>query len=156
MKRSSLTRSTPLSRGAPLGRKKRIRAVSKKIDADEREAKKLCRYLVVELRDQNTCQRCPNHTGIAKIDWAHVKNRGAKSLVVAPYASLALCAGCHFWFDGRKGSMARPGEGMLWWMQKFPERATQLAYWEHHRSRPKINYRVAVAWLKQEIQRYGG
>ena len=146
MKRSSLPRSA--------GPKRKTRLRARKADP-AKECKWLCRRLVVELRDQNTCQRCGASSERSQIHWAHVKNRGAKSLVCAPWASLALCAGCHFWFDAHKGSITNPGDGMKWWIEKFPERAVRLSFWNHQRNRPKINYSIEKLWLEQELAQYG-
>ena len=122
---------------------------------NERKAEELCRHLVVVLRDEETCQRCGAPSSRSQIHWAHVKNRGAKSLVCAPWASLALCAGCHFWFDAHKGSLARPGEGMEWWMKAFPMRAVALRAWEHERRHPKVDYGLLCVFLQAEINRFG-
>jgi hypothetical protein len=117
----------------------------------ERECTKLCRRLVVEIRDCHRCQRCGNRCFEAKIDWAHVKNRGARSLVFVPWASLALCTGCHFFFDGNKGNRLHPGEGMLWWREKFPDRALALDAWERNRNKPRVDRHVEKLWLQQEL-----
>ena len=114
---------------------------------------KLCRRLVVEIRDQNKCQKCGSSGIKQSVHWAHIKNRKAKSLVFVPWASLALCAAHHFWFDSHKGSLARPGEGLQWWMDKFPDRALALKAWEHKRNKPKLDREIERLWLESELKR---
>lgn len=63
---------------------------------------KLCRQLVVVIRDKDTCQRCGATYAQRQIQWAHVHNRTAKSIQWQPWASLALCAECHMWADSNR------------------------------------------------------
>lgn len=163
MKRTPLARKVPLRRHgnfyprafkpalrtAPL----RTSARTRRRKTSERLLKELCRRLVVELRDGNRCQYdgCGNTADNAKIDWAHIKNRGAKSIVYAPWNSLALCVGHHRWLDGNKGNLMHPGAGLLWWLAKYPERAIVLRHWEHDRRKQPINREVERLFLEQEI-----
>lgn len=100
----------------------------------------------MEIRDGNTCQRCGSHRSVSQIHWAHVQNRQAKSIQWAPWNSLALCAGCHFWFDGDNRKAAREE----WWAVKWPERAQQLALWRSTRPKP-INLELELLWLQKEL-----
>lgn len=124
---------------------------STKRDGIERKLTQLCRRLVVEVRDQHRCQRCGKGSP-SQIQWAHVKTRGAKSLVYVPWASLALCAGCHFWFDGNKGRFATPGPGLKWWQEKFPDRWIKLACWETGPRRP-VDRNAELVWLRNELKK---
>lgn len=119
--------------------------------AIERRLNALCRRLVVVVRDHNTCQRCGSSGQDSQIHWAHVQNRQAKSIQWRPFNSLALCAGCHFWFDGDNRKAAREE----WWASKWPDRAQQLAIWKTSRP-PKINFALEQAWLEQELATAGG
>jgi hypothetical protein len=131
-------------------RRTRIRPVSKK-RTSRAALVKLARRLVVELRDGNTCQRCGNIGGdCCKIDWAHVKAGRALSLTYAPWAALALCAGCHFFFDGN-GNGKPDTLSRRWWAEKFPDRDLLLRQWEQQRSRPKFDPDLTALWLRQEI-----
>ena len=130
MKRSRVRRQSPKAR------------VWKELDA-------LARHLVVVLRDRNTCQRCGNRWPVKQIQWAHILNRQAKSIQWTPWASLALCSGCHMWFDADRT------RGRAWWAEKFPERAQRLAIWRATRSRP-VSLGMEREWLRQEIERYQG
>jgi hypothetical protein len=83
----------------------------------EKECDKLCRYLIVELRDKNTCQRCGKKKEDGwKIDWSHVITRRTKSLRWHEFGSKALCGGCHLWWG------MKPEESRVWFAEKFPER----------------------------------
>lgn len=106
---------------------------------------RLCRQLVVEVRDGNRCQRCPIPRSDVQIHWAHVITRGAKSAQWVEWNSLALCAGCHFWFDGHRE------KGLKWWSAKFPEREVLRLAWKAQRSRPKINYDLIQRYLEQRL-----
>lgn len=116
----------------------------------ERTLNDLCRRLVVEIRDRNRCQRCPNRIENAQIHWAHVESRQAKSIQWVEWNSLALCAGCHFWFDAHKGTVLRPSEAMIWWREKFPERALALDAWRQQR-RPKVDRQLIRLYLEQQL-----
>src|SRR5574341_1857418 len=130
---------------------RRLRAVSKKM-VSLRALKKLAREVVVELRDQHQCQRCPNSghdfqhrdrngkivAGPPEIHWAHVLAGRAKTLMLKPWAAMALCAGCHFWYDANGGG-AMGSKSREWWASKFPEREILLRTWELDRRRPKFN-----------------
>jgi len=83
----------------------------------EKQCDVLCRRLVVELRDKNTCQKCGKRKEDGwKIDWSHVITRRTKSLRHHVMNSKALCGGCHMWW-GQK-----PEESRIWFQDKFPER----------------------------------
>ena len=113
---------------------------------------KLCREYVVAHRDCNTCQRCgtgPPH----QIQWCHVLTRTHKWAQWNPLASLALCATDHFWFDSRKGTLARPSEGLAWWMEKFPDRAQALMVLYATKRRPKLDREALRMWLEQQLGR---
>jgi len=157
VKRSSLRRSAPLARKTPLARA--LRAMRKPQGTSERRMKlaltKLCRRLVVELRDNGICQRCQAHASQSQIHWAHVRAGRAATLTWAPWASLALCAGCHFWFDGN-GNGKPDTQSRRWWAEKFPDRDLLLRAWEQERSRKKFDPELTKHWLEQEIARYGG
>jgi len=145
MKRTALKSRSPLRsklRAVGLGKNWR-----KQLD-------ELCRKVVVEVRDKETCQRCGNTKAAGnKIDWAHVKAGRSINLAWIPWASMALCAGCHFYFDangnGRVGSPSR-----FWWAGKFPKRDVLLRVWEQQRSRPKFDPLATRLWLEQEIARH--
>lgn len=113
------------------------------------KAKALCRRLVVEIRDQNTCQRCGRTKG--KIEWCHVITRNAPSLVNVPWNSLALCGpkvyswSCHHWFDSNKS------ESIVWWEQKFPDRAQLLQAWRHTEPHRTPDRRLEARWLENQI-----
>ena len=87
---------------------------------------------MVEIRDKSTCQRCGKTSAESQIHWAHVQNRQAKSIQWTPWNSLALCAGCHFWFDGDNRKAARDE----WWAIKWPQRAAALEVWRSLRAKP--------------------
>lgn len=114
------------------------------------ELNRLARRLVVECRDKNTCQRCGKTSAESQIHWAHVIGRLAKSIQWTPWNSLALCAGCHFWFDGDNRAKAREE----WWAVKWPDRALQLQVWRSKKPRP-IDLDLERAFLLQELDRFG-
>lgn len=131
---------------------KRSGAVRRRRDPVEKRLTALCRRLVVEIRDHDTCQRCGARRCDSQIHWAHVKAGRAKSLTWQPWASLALCAGCHFWYDGNGNG--KPGtESRLWWASKWPDRDFCLQAWERERRRPKFDAALTLAWLEREIER---
>ena len=114
---------------------------------------KLCRKLVVELRDDNTCQRCGKRwNGPHSIEWAHVKTRNAQSLIYVPWNSLALCGpkryawSCHYWWH------SRVGEAMGWWRDTFTDRAVLLEAWEHAKRHPPIDRAAERLWLENAIR----
>lgn len=111
---------------------------------------RLCRYLVVELRDRNTCQRCGATALTHKIDWSHVVTRGAKSIRWTEWNSKALCAGCHRWWG------SHPLEASTWFREKFPERVILMEAWRQQRSRPKIDRGLVRLYLEAEIAKHGG
>lgn len=110
-----------------IARKKPLRRRSPERAKIEKDLNRLCRYLVVELRDKNTCQRCGATTG--KIDWAHIFTRNHKRLQWNPDNSLALCAGCHLWFDRERIA------AWDWFYQRFQQRAANLLWQRSDRSR---------------------
>lgn len=128
------------------------RATKRKTQATNAQLKKLCRYLVVELRDKDTCQRCGNTKAAGnQIHWAHVRAGRAETLQYQEWASMALCAGCHFFFDGRGNG--KPGtESRAWWAQKWPDRDLKLTAWEHQRNRPKFDPVLTKLALEHQIQ----
>ena len=141
MKRAApLQRRTGLrrSRLRPADRGREQRKLEKELDA-------LCRRLVVEIRDKNTCQRCGKNAAQSKIDWSHVVSRAAKSARHVLWNSMALCAGCHRWWH------RFPNAGVKWFNEKFPERVVLLESWQHERRRPKIDYQMTRLWLEQQI-----
>lgn len=110
----------------------------------------LCRKLVVEIRDRNTCQKCGAiHR---KLEWAHVHRRNAKSLIYVPWNSLALCGpriyswSCHHWFDSNKSV------SLEWWKNKFPSRALALQSWMHNRNHRKVDREADRLYLEQKIR----
>ena len=114
---------------------------------------KLCRKLVVELRDENTCQKCGKPwSGPHSIEWAHVKTRNAKSLIYVPWNSLALCGpkryawSCHYWWHSSVAS------AMEWWRAKFTDRAVLLEAWEHAKRHPPIDRAAERLWLENAIR----
>lgn len=113
----------------------------------EHQLDDLCRKLVVERRDQNTCQRCGAPKSRSQIHWCHVITRGAKSIQWTEWNSLALCAGCHFWFDGEHRKHAREG----WWAGEWPDRALALQAWRQQRRRPKLDYALIRMYLMQQL-----
>lgn len=141
----------------PLRRTKRGLAVrSKKNSSLHRKLTDVCRRIVVEIRDQNTCQMCGKTIEQTRIEWAHVVTRNAKSLIFVPWNSLALCGprinstSCHNWWH------TNPVQANLWWADKFPDRAEKLTIWRHDRHKPKINRMLELLWLQQEEQRLAG
>ena len=123
-----------------------------------KECDRLCRNLVVELRDKNTCQRCEGgplvrkrHAGVSlckqrKIDWAHVYNRQHTRLRHDPIASLALCSGCHLWFDGSRR------KGWEWFRGAFQARAKRID--EIMATPPKrVVLEATKLWLTAEIKK---
>jgi hypothetical protein len=116
----------------------------------ERELDALCRRLVVELRDRNTCQRCGKRAEQSKIDWSHVVTRGAKSIRWSEFNSKALCAGCHQWWG------SHPLEAGRWLEEKWPQRALALAVWRHEKRRPKIDRGLIRLHLLQRIRELEG
>lgn len=124
---------------SPLRRSARLRPRSKQAIKDK-ELDALCRRLVVELRDNNTCQRCGANE---RIQWAHIHTRRVKSLRWRAENSLALCAGCHLHWHHH------PLEAVQEFCAKFPTRASLL---HMVRSVPqKINRDAIKLWLEQEI-----
>lgn len=114
---------------------------------------KLARRLVVELRDRNTCQRCGKTSQVSKIDWAHVKAGRSVHITWKPWAALALCAGCHNWYDAN-GNGKTDTSSRRWWAMKWPERELQMLAYEHSRGRqPKFVPAVEILWLEREIAR---
>lgn len=118
---------------------------------------RLCKRVVMDLRDNQTCQRCGRTD--RRLEWCHVITRNAPSLYYKPWNTLALCGprifawSCHFWFDTHKG---KDGEAMKWWSEKFPGRALMLEAWRHDRSRPKIDRWLEKLDLEAEIARWEG
>ncbi len=118
------------------------------------ENKRLCRRLVVELRDRNTCQRCGRRHEVRAQEWAHVITRNAPSLICVEWNTMSLCgprinnASCHGWFDNNKEA------GMAWWREKFPERALALDLWRHMRNRPRIDREAERLYLLAQIAVY--
>jgi hypothetical protein len=128
----------------------------KQPDPDMERLKRLARYYVVVIRDKNTCQKCGHTIQTHKIEWCHVKNRNAPSLVCVPWNSLALCTGHHFWFDAHKGSIGRPAEALAWWMEKFPDRAVSLQSWECESRHRKFDLELERMYLEERIAAAGG
>lgn len=151
----------------PLARRSRLRPVSKK-QVTVAALNKLARHLVVVLRDEGACQRCGTSShdawhrnragkmepGPPQIHWAHIRAGRAKSLAHQPWAAMALCAGCHFWFDangnGKPGSASRE-----WWAAQFPDRDILLRHWEHQDRHPCWAPAITKAFLEQEIAKFG-
>jgi hypothetical protein len=106
----------------------------------------LARLLIVELRDKSTSQLCGKTAEQSQIHWAHVVNRGAKSIQWREWASLALCAGCHIYFDGDNRKVAREE----WWAVKWPARAILLRAWRASKP-PKIDLEMERMYLEQAI-----
>ena len=123
-------------------RRKALKRIEKHLDA-------LCRRLVVEIRDRNTCQRCGATAARSKIDWSHVVTRGAKTARWAPWNSKALCAGCHQWWG------SHPKQAWEWFEGRFPERALNVRAWEHERRRPKIDHQLIRLFLESELTNSG-
>lgn len=136
-----------MRRGGPIRRKK--------ADPLARRLKDLCRFYVVLIRDRETCQRCGSRGITRGVQWCHVLSRKAPSLVCVPVNSLALCAACHFWFDANKGKLVAPGEGLEWWIEKFPDRALALGQWQRSRRKKAEPLSVQILWFEQHIQAAG-
>lgn len=115
----------------------------------EKELSRLCRILVVEIRDGNRCQRCGAEAERSKIDWSHVVTRGAKSIKWTEWNSKALCAGCHQWWGGH------PIEASEWWREKYPEREIQRLAWKQQRKKQPIQHELIRLYLIQKIQEAG-
>ena len=146
MKRTALSRKTPMQR-----RRFTASAVGKDRARREKHLDALCRKLVVELRDRNTCQRCGTEKvrEDAQIHWAHIFTRNHKRLRWNPDNSLALCAGCHLWMDREKR------DGYLWFARKFPDRAMGLGLLRRDRSRkPKMDLATERLWLENAIREW--
>lgn len=139
MRRSGPLRTSPLKKtrfkASPRGR---ARAVS------ERELNHLCRRLVVELRDKSTCQRCGATAATHQIQWCHVLRRHWKSAQWTEWNSLALCSGCHVWFDGNRKSWD-------WFAAKWPERALTIEAWEAQTKRKRVDLPLIKIYLEVEI-----
>ena len=132
---------------------RRIRwPADRKRPATENVLNQLCRRLVVVVRDRSICQRCgtrpPN-----QIQWAHVLTRTQKWAQWDADFSMALCSGCHFWFDANKGNLMRPSTGLAWWMEKFPDRATRLMALYASKKRPKVDREALKLWLEAELKK---
>ena len=117
----------------------------------ERALDKLCRELVVVLRDQSTCQRClatRDGSPISRptqIHWAHVVTRNAKSIRWREFNVLALCAGCHSWFDHNKR------EAWPWFAARFPERALAIDAWRADRHKKRVDLSLEALSLLQQL-----
>ena len=133
-----------------IARKRSARATSRIVVRDRTRIEKhlddLCRKLVVHLRDHGYCQRCGSSGKTRGVQWAHVFVRNYKRLRWNPDNSLALCAGCHAWFDHHKK------DAWPWFAQEFPDRAQRLELLIATRGlRPKMDLAAEKAWLTQEI-----
>jgi hypothetical protein len=116
----------------------------------EKELDRLCRHLVVILRDKNTCQRCGNPGADGyKIDWSHVHTRRIRSLRWMPWNSKALCAGCHMWWGAYRE------QSREWFILKFPTRWAFLqAHLQQKHKAPDLV--LTKKFLEAEISRSGG
>lgn len=156
-------------RRSPLLHKAGLRPVAKRKRPYKAKLTALCRRLVVELRDKKQCQRCPNSGhdlehrnrsglivfGPPQIHWAHVKAGRAESITYHPAMSMALCAGCHFWYDAN-GNGKQGTESRRWWAAMFPDRDLKLRLWETDRNRAKFDPVFTQLYLEQEIRKYEG
>lgn len=69
-------------------------------------------------RDENTCQRCKSTT--RQVQWAHMISRRHLCIRWEADNALALCAGCHLWFDGY------PLLSGDWFRKNWPDRAERI------------------------------
>ena len=92
-----------------------------------------------------TVKRADGTTAYHGLQWAHVHSRNARSLKFTPDNSLALCAGCHLWFDGKCAPFTppRPKE---WWAARYPEREARLTL--HLQTTHKVDWQAHLLWLK--------
>jgi hypothetical protein len=89
---------------------------------------KWARREIVELRDENICQRCGAELGWwdvgrqrnVVIQWAHVNTREYYVTRWDHDNSLALCDVCHVWFDNHKVL------SLDWFAKKFGERYERI------------------------------
>lgn len=116
----------------------------------EKECDKLCRHLVVILRDKNTCQYCGKRGDDGwKIDWSHVITRRVKSLRHHEFNSKALCAYHHIWWG------MKPEESRLWFAEKFPERWAFLNLARQQKSKAP-DLKLTKQYLLDAIRRAEG
>lgn len=102
---------------------------------------------IVKLRDGYRCQRCGSMPKPQGCHWAHVYSRRSFILRWDLLNALALCHGCHSWFDGN-GIDAEE-----WFGDKFPAR---LPYLKAKRAAPTGTIRTDYleGLLEQHKQKY--
>lgn len=111
------------------------------------ELDKACRVEVVEMRDQNICQRCGKADGewdearerYVVIQWAHVHTREYYITRWEPDNSLALCDADHVWFDNHKVLSYE------WFRKKWPER------WQNIQNVLQCGTKTGEVWLKEKL-----
>jgi 5-methylcytosine-specific restriction endonuclease McrA len=99
---------------------------------------------VVFARDGYCCVKCGNRE---YLQWAHVYSRRYLSLRWAIGNAMTLCGGCHMaWHHN-------PLDAVTWWVSKYGEQAhAQLRHTLS--SKGKIDRRLTLMWLQQELKRY--
>lgn len=133
MKRTALTRSTPLQRTGPIRRvavMRKRKLFEPKSGPSTKTLDDLCRE-VVFARDRYTCQKCGwactvvtySPTGkvqAGKLQWCHIFSRQYHSVRWDPDNSLALCSGCHMW------QHHNPTLATEWFEAKWPLRLNDI------------------------------
>lgn len=112
MKRSPLSRKTPLKRGGPIKRKTRLRPVSAKRAKEQRQRRATLKAMSA---DQAICQRC--HAAQA-VDAHEVVPRSAGGSITDPANIRLLCRECHDWIHRFPAAARRAG----WLAPKPPSR----------------------------------
>jgi len=92
-------------------------------------------------RRDKVCQRCG---GEKPLQWCHVHTRAIISLRHDLDNCLVLCAGDHLWWH------QHPLEAIIWFCDKFPERAKRLAIRRQVKTKPDL--KAIEVYLKELLK----
>ena len=99
---------------------------------------------VVFARDGYRCRKTGETT---HLQWAHIYSRRYMSIRWNPLNSVCLSAGAHLWWHHQ------PIEAAKWWLEQVGEGVNTVLR-QALESPGKIDRRLTLLWLQQELKRY--